>query len=324
MNTNHLSIGNTGGNTGGAGRSGLRAMILLGVAAALMAGCSTVTTMKRQTDRVARAIVGDGMTRRVAVATFDDGGFSGEREFGFPLARRFADSLKDAAPEVSWWFTEAPDYPSELKSPPRRASGEIDNVALAALGRKHGMNAVLLVRINLLDSEERVSGFWPFRGTKYVGRIQLHVICYNTGTGAKLIDEVLSRETEIDGIAHDAIRAGDRQGLTDMAEPFEDLCADAAERLRRVVGGQVWETWLSSVRGDVGEAMAGSVAGLSAGKKLAVFRIGATMTGEGGRTYYLPGERIGEAQVLSVEPNRSRVKLPPEITSPEGIALRVR
>lgn len=299
-------------------------MITLGLAVVLLVGCSTVTTMKRQTDRVARAIVGDGMIRRIAVAAFDDSGFSGEREFGFSLAQRFADSLRDATPDARWWFSNASDYPSALKTPPRRASGDIDNIALASLGRKYGVNAVLVGRINLLDTEERETGFWIFRGTKYIGRIQLHVICYDVGTGAKLLDEILNRETEIDGLTHEAMRAGDHQGLTEMADSFVDLCEDAGERVRRMLGGHVWETWLSSVRDGVGVALAGSAAGLSPGKRLAVFQVGATMTGEGGRTYYLPGERIGEAEVISVETEQSQIRLPANVTSAEGIALRLR
>jgi len=94
---------------------------------------------------------GDGLTKKVAVLPFEV-----QSVYADPRARSIAqqtliDSLEEECSGVNFVLAPVAELPVSLEEVPRLEDGAIDNFQLAMLGRRQGLNAVLIGSLQQRD-----------------------------------------------------------------------------------------------------------------------------------------------------------------------------
>ncbi|GBC62768.1 hypothetical protein DENIS_3745 [Desulfonema ishimotonii] len=288
---------------------------MLGLAAALcmalfplMSGCTAVSAVKEKTREIADVVTfSDHHIKKVGIAPFDNRTFISSQDFETIFHSRFIETLADECPDVLWIKPGDAAYPPELMELPREElSGRLDNLGLAKLGKTLGLNTIVVVRAVEVDAEEKEKGILFLRDTRYFGTAQISVAAYNVGTGAKLLDESLSREAEVDGAEFDAIEAGDESGVYELSDVLEELAVNAGEKLCKAVEAQRWEGYVHAVEGDRITLSFGREAGLRAGEVLAVYDESEILENKFGQRFFIPGEKVGEIKITEIFVGKAR------------------
>jgi hypothetical protein len=201
-----------------------------------------------------------------------------------------------------------PGLAESLKSPPRIASGLIDGYALAMIGRSRGVDFFLVGTLMDVKLDQEPSGFWLWKDTRYWIRAVTRLEIIDSATGAKILDESLKEELEIDNLQYESLRQAEAVRLADFQPAMERMLQKGARRVCRTLRERPWQAFI--VAADAGgiALSAGSDAGLAAGRVLEVFAPGPVMTSKDGQRFLAIGEKLGEAVVSEVTPTGARAR----------------
>jgi hypothetical protein len=206
---------------------------------------------------------------------------------------------------------------------PRLASGRVDNLALAEIGRSSGVNAFLLSHAVSIDAEEKEKGFLIFRDTHYFESAQIGFQLYDTGTGAKLMDESLKTSIEVDGAEFDAIIARDLQAMYELNQALEQIAADGAGKVCEALGKHPWQGYVVAVNDGGITLSSGRETGMAVGDVLKIYGIGEVVAGKFGQRFIIPGAPAGEIEITSVAAGVSQARPLGEIEVAEGFVVKL-
>jgi hypothetical protein len=186
---------------------------------------------------------------------------------------------------------------------PLLPSGQIDNLALAELGRALGLNVALELSFSDFECVAEKRGIWGFRDMRTIVRLSVSVRGYDIGNGAVLFEEAVEKEVEASGHDCQSIKdsGGYPEGLADglLAKAMPELSERVCER----VGDEPWRGYITAVSDDTFTITAGKDVGLAKGDLLDVFGMSETIEGHGDQTYLIPGPKVGELQITRVQRN---------------------
>jgi hypothetical protein len=171
-----------------------------------------------------------------------------------------------------------------------------------------GMQAVVSVRINAVETTPRKTGIWPFRRAKKAYRAGLLLDIFDTAT--RTLAESSLMEDEI------SVRV-EEDSDQDIKEIMEQLSSDIMPRLFikqaqaavKRLSSIPWSGRVLAVKDQHIEISGGEDVGLRQGDILDVFSRGEEIISGEGKPVYLLGRKLGLVKVESVMSDRS-------ITSP--------
>ncbi len=299
-------------------------LCLLPVLVLSVSGCSPVSAVKQQTRKVAEVITfsGGGYKKVVGIMPLENDSFIQKSDFETLFKDPFFDRLERICPEVIWLKPGDPDGPGPLDRAPRLASGGIDNLALARRGKALGLHAILLAGLLNVDAEQKEKGFLLFRDTHYYGRVQLNIAVYSTETGAKLLDEIVTLQREVDGAEYDAIASKDAAGVYELAEALEEIADTGAEMSCETLRETGWKGYVVNVEGERISFAPGREAGVRTGDIFEVFDSGEIIENRFGQRFLLPGKKTGEIRVTTVKNGKAEAEPLGEIYVKTGFVVR--
>lgn len=282
--------------------------ILMIAAAALLlllpGGCSSV---KKQTKKITGALpfVGERLQKKVVIVPFANTTFISDQDLQPLFTNLFVDLLSAECSGILWVKPGDPDYPAAIEEVPRLASGRIDNLALAEMGRAMGANAFLMGNVVSVDAEEREKGFFIFRDTHYYESAQIGFQIYDTGTGAKLLDESVKETLEVDGAEFDAILARDLKAMYEIGETMGRIAASGAEKVCETLRKHPWQGYVVSVQEGKVTLSSGREIGMKTGDVLKVYRLGEVVEGKDGQRFIVPGTLAGKIEITDIGDGRA-------------------
>ena len=192
-----------------------------------------------------------------------------------------------------------------LEEIPRLASGQIDNLALAKLGRALGFNAILEESLSEIECVTDKRGIWGFRNACMLVQLSVRVRAYDIETGAILFDEVVNDEVEV--LEHDWQNIKERTGYhKEIADRLlTKTTAKICNKICEPLGNESWKGYITSVSENTFTLTAGKDVGLAVGDVLEVFGTSDPIKGQAGQFYLVSGSKIGELRITKVHRNRA-------------------
>ena len=205
----------------------------------------------------------------------------------------------------------APEDPEAAKLMARLAAylNNGDIVGFSESARAEGISAIVTGRIADVAADKRSWGLWWLADTNYYLAMQVDTTIYDVETGAKTIDDALTKEIKIDGLEYDAITMGQPADLTHIDALLDELATDSAERACKVLRNQPWIGYVTAVDGNRVTLVPGSEAGVAAGMKLHIFNSGTLLDGAMGYRYFVPGLETAAIEVVSVVPGKAVARI---------------
>mgnify|MGYP006294804191 CR=1 FL=1 len=211
--------------------------------------------------------------------------------------------------------SDSTGFPETLLNPPKLPSGKIDNLALAEVGRKLGLNAIVSGQVvNIAMTREQEGILW-FRDLEDRLRIQFHIAVFDTETATKLFSRQFVHQRELEPQEAEAIKSGSPALFSILSESIGEITEDLADDICAAILNQPWAGYVVSVQPDRVTLSFGSDIGVRTGDKFEVHEMGEVIEGVDGHQFILPGKKIGEITITATESGFSEA----EIVSGEGI-----
>jgi hypothetical protein len=277
-------------------------------------GCSvaktvenTTETITKTTRKIARGITfaGDGLKKVVAVVRFEDKLSQADESFQNKFYRDLIGHLQSRCDDLIVIQSESKDNTGPISQLPKLASGQIDNFAVAVIGRQLGLNAVIsgnLVNIRPLDELEGI--LW-MKDVRYSLEVLISTQVYDIQTATKIIDESFTQEVEIDEIDYAEIKRTNAQNFPKLNAAYDKIVVDMGERICEAVSQENWAGYVTAVDGEKFIISAGALVGLKQGTVLEVFDSGRILEGVNGQRFYSPGYKTAELEIVAVSDHQA-------------------
>ena len=277
-------------------------------------GCSltetvenTTETITKTTRKIARDITfsGDGLKKVVAVMRFEDKLSQADESFQNKFYQDLVGYLKSGCDDLIVIESEGKDHTGPISQLPKLASGQVDNFAVAVIGRQLGVNAVIsgnLVNIRPLDELEGI--LW-MKDVRYSLEVLISTQVYDTQTATKIIDESFTQDVEIDEIDYAEIKRANAKNFPKLNEAYDKIVVDMAERICEAVGQENWAGFVTAVDGEKFIISAGGLVGLKQGNVLEVFDSGRILEGIDGQRFFRPGYKTAELEIVAISDNQA-------------------
>ena len=278
---------------------------------AFVSGCTLYSGISRKTKNITRGFKerDENMTKLIGMAPFKN-----QTRFSDPNQEiNFSDTLigniESGCPGNRILHSGAADFPEFLVDLPQQNQGGIDNLELAKAGRLYGLNSVLTIVLTGINNFDAEKGFWFFKKTRYFIRAQIKAELYDTETGAKLMDEIISREVEVDLFDIELLENQDRSDIFLLEGTYEYFAKTIAEKVCDASTLQPWKGYVVSVVGDKVILSSGEASGLELGQVLEAFDSSKTIPGIEGHRFFMPGPKTGEMKITAVYDDSSEAVL---------------
>jgi hypothetical protein len=215
-------------------------------------------------------------------------------------------------------------YPEFLGDLPKQGQGEIDNLELAKDGRLFGLNAILTIVLTGINSFKEEKGFWRFRDTHYFIRAQIKVEMYDTETGTKLLDEIISRDIEVELFDIELLENQKGFDVFLLEDAYEYFANTIAENVCDALTVQPWKGYIVSVAGNKIILSSGETSGLALGQVLEVFDSSEEIQGKNGHRFFMPGPKTGEIKITAVFDDSAEAVISPDSFVQVGSLVKTR
>ena len=186
--------------------------------------------------------------------------------------------------------------------------GPIDRLALAEVGRKHGLSAVVQPQIDNVDLFKTKEGIWWFRDIQTFLHLALRLRTYDVETTALRFDEIMGKE-----------RALPETMMAEDLNPLEvddkltrsllfEVADKATERLCESLTHAPWKGYIVDEQDGIFRVSAGQDVGLKVGDELDVFAMTDPLQGVNQQIYLIPGQKIGEVKQEQVLEHHSEAR----------------
>jgi hypothetical protein len=248
----------------------------------------TKKTVTKTTKKLTRKIrfSDDDLQRMAAVIGFENKSLYRSQDFTLLFRKGIPEYLNNECDDVT---VTNPDDDENLKGfneLPMLPSGQVDNFALAIIGRELGLNAVVTGSLDDISMLDELRGM-VWKDTHHLIQILVSVEVYTTETGAKILDQSFTRKVEIEELDYELMQSEGKMILPDLNETLSDLIREMGETICWAVEDQHWSGFIIS-------------------------RI---IEGRDGQRFFFHGQKTGEIRIIEVEPNKAKAV----IVSDKGI-----
>ena len=285
----------------------------------------TTKTVTHTTQKIRRNIrfSDDDLQRLAAVVGFENRSLYRARDFTQLFRKGIPEYLNSECDDVTVPDLGGGEDVERLKGLPMLKSGQVDNFAVATIGRKLGLNAVITGSLNDIGLIKETEGL-ILKDTFHLIQILVSVQVYDTETGTKIMDGNFNRKVEIEELDYDLIQSDEKLILPALNETISDLLAEMGERICWDIEDQPWNGFVTAVADDKIILSAGELSGLRAGDELEVFDNSRILQGRDGQQFYIHGKKIGEIKIVSVESDRTEAVATSDNGIKPGSSVRVK
>ena len=280
----------------------------------LMNACSvretaqeTTETITKTTKKIYREVTfaGDGLKKLVLVVPFEDQSGQAREVFLKTFHEDIIAYLKNNCEDLIVTQSGA------LTQLPKLASGQVDNYALAIIGRQLGVNAIIAGSMNNIRPMDEEKGILWNKDTRYLIEVLVRGAVYDTRTATKTLDEGFTETVEIDEAQYRIIQEQGVYNEPQITEALNRLVSEMGDRICEVVEVQNWTGFVTAVEREKITISTGGPVGLEEGDTLQVFDSGIILEGVDGQRFIVPGRKSAEIEIVAVsEKNAEAVRSP--------------
>ncbi|MGD2038852.1 MAG: hypothetical protein PVH28_13245 [Desulfobacterales bacterium] len=285
----------------------------------------TEKTVAKTTRKFTRKIrfSDDDLQRLAAVVGFENKSLYRSQDFTHLFRKGIPEYLNNECDDVTVANFDNGEDVKSLKELPMLPSGQIDNFALAVIGRQLGLNAIVTGCLDDIGLLNELRGM-VWKDTHHLIQILVSVEVYDTETGAKILAESFSRKVEIEELDYDLMQSEGKMILPDMNETLSDLINEMGETICWAIEDQPWNGFIIAVDGDKIILSAGSRSGLEPGDEFEVFDTSRILEGRNGQRFFYHGQKTGEVKIVEVEPDKATAIIVSDKGIKTGNSLRVK
>jgi len=305
---------------------------LIGAIHVFPAGCSyrttidkTTKTVSKTTQKIRRKIrfSDDDLQRIAALVNFENRSLYQTEGFAQLFRTGIPEYLSKACDDVTVVDPGSGEDFERIKELPRLPSGQVDNFALATIGRALGLNAVItggLDDIGIVDEAEGLI----LKDTVHLIQVMVRIEVYDTETGTKILDDSFKRRLPVDKLDYDMMRSEGKLRLPDLSETLNDLLEEMGERICWAIEDQPWNGFITSFAENKVILSAGSIAGLEPGDEFEVFDNSRILKGRDDQQFFVHGPKTGRIRIVSVKPHTSEAVVVSNKGIKTGSSVRVK
>lgn len=279
----------------------------------LITGCSSYSAMKKTTKRIIRdykAPDGD-LKKRVAIAFFENKTAFVGKGLEENVIRDLVETMKASCEDILVLGPNDSDYPDDLLTLPKQASGLIDNLNLAKIGRQLGLNAVVSGAITEITNHKETRGILWFKDIH--NYVQVHVMTevYDTQTGAKLLDKSYTHKIEDedllyeDDLYYDLNEQPGEISTHIINDALKAIVTDMGEQICEAVVLQPWKGYITSTFAEKVVISSGENVGIRPGDIFDVYDCNGIVKGAEKHLFFIPGLKTGEIKITAVYPDHA-------------------
>lgn len=273
-----------------------------------MPGCSHGDLARRNAERIIGDIesVDAELKKSVWLLFPADRSFLAPRKLNIDFYRHMLDGCQALCPEIAFQRSEPGEDRALPETPPKSVFDRVDNFELALAGRRKGAGAIVICDISDVRRFQEELGFWWFSEYVNIMVVDVMLTVYDTETGAKLLERVISRETEIDEpLAMQIDRQEDTMPAGEVIPLLESMAEDAGEAICDLMADQPFKTYVDSLEGEKVVLSTGENGGMVEGVALAVYGKGQLINGKYGHRFFTTGALTGVVRITTVFPDKS-------------------
>lgn len=186
--------------------------------------------------------------------------------------------------------------------------GSSIDLKLLSEAKEKGMNAVIFETLNPVEVNPGKAGIWPFRERVWKCTLSMNVDIVDVTTGTILLSKevsdklTLSSEETPGEVVKDGSMTTKKRALE---KGLPHILKKAAKVASRALNEEVWKGSIVSIQEKVIIINGGSDVELKPGVVLEVFCLGQYITSFNDQRYQLPGHKVGEIKIVSIETRHS-------------------
>lgn len=261
-------------------------------------GCAT-------TEKITADILGKGQTlgKKIAFLPAVNGSGYGGEDFQRAAAEQLRAFLSRRCNNLR--IMDSRNILKAFEDMPRLPSGQIDNLALANLGRVFGLSAVVNQTIGQMECLTEKRGIWGFRRICRLARLSFRVRVYDIQTTAILLDEIAEEDVEVSEYDWDNIKTANGYNKGIASRLLGKMTGKTGKLICERLAEEPWKGYIITGSDNTFTISAGTDVGLAVGDVLEVFSLGEPMKGQEGHIYLVSGPKIGEIKVTKVKKDRA-------------------
>jgi hypothetical protein len=283
--------------------------------AAGLAGCGTLErSYKAVSEKGHQALrwyksPGDDLVKKVGVAWFLNQSGYAAADFEATFTGLLVERLRNESSDLQVIGPAEPGAPELLDSLPKTADGRIDNLQIALLARRAGLNAVVVGSLVDVRDRRQEKGIWWFKDVYDAIEATINLEVYDSHTAAKMIDErfTLQFEAEIPLIMPD--QPASTNLPPQVIEEIESMLTPLARKIADAAVTQPWVGFIHEVSGALVTLTVGAGSGLEPGDVLEVLDNSKVIQGMQDVHFFVPGLKVGEIEVTAASAERIEARI---------------
>jgi hypothetical protein len=195
-----------------------------------------------------------------------------------------------------------------FKEPPRLASGQVDNFALTVVGRRLGLNTMVVGTLEDIRVLDELRGVLWAKDTQHLVQVFIRVEVFDSATATKVLDQTFERRLKIDELEYDLIKNSRTIKLPELNETLHRLLGDIGDNICWAIESLPWIGFLTRIDGQRHIISSGSRVGLQVGDVLEVYDSSKIINGVGGQRFFMPGSKTGEIKIVTISENSAQAE----------------
>ncbi len=294
------------------------ALLLACVVCLLFAGCSTFKSVQGGTKRLVGRFGSTTHQYQKVVALTP---FSASPKWA-PLLTTglfitpLSETMRDECSDMHLLMPGQEPLSLRLAEAVNTSEGIADNFTLALTGQTLGINVIIFSRLADILLADRKEGVLWFKDEHPKAKVQIDVMAFHCGTGAKVMDESIFFPLEVNESQGKQVASGQWPEGISIEDVMAEIATMSGEMICEALQDEPWEGYISAVSGDKVSLPFGQMSQLETGHELDVYAVEKVMEGANQFRYFVPGLSTGKIKITSVSGNTS------EGTIVEGDAIR--
>ncbi len=290
-------------------RSAARISVVLWISVLICWGCAgSRDALKNVPTAINQVNPAKGLNKKIALALTQTPSSAIGRRAGDLYFKSLVDAIRDDGRHLQLVTRQDTQWPDNMTEMIQAAALSGHFLDLAEKIRLAGFNAWACARIEKIWPVTRKTGIFWFRKDSYFIHLELSFAVYDPFTGAKILDDVVETSAKVSEDDYNAFKSAAAVEIDNLNETIVEIASDLGEHAAKVLNDQPWQTSVVGVEGGRIVLSAGTQSGLRAGDRLAAFEGRRIMEGQNGERFIVPGNKIGDLEVVRVSEQASEAK----------------
>ena len=289
-------------------------VLMLSISLLPVVGCQTVEETTRGLERTRHKVVqtftmsDKDLKRIVGLFDFQNKSLRESRDFQMVFHKGLPEYLESHCDGIIVSAAGGGNGLGLLGEPPRLDSGQVDNFALAVVGRRLGLNTIVVGTLEDIRVLDELRGVLWAKDTQHLVQVFIRVEVFDNATATKVLDQTFERRIKIEELEYDLIKNSRTIKLPQLNETLHRLLGDIGDNICWAVESLPWIGFLTRIDGQRYIISSGSKVGLQVGDVLEVYDSSKIIKGVGGQRFFMPGLKTGEIKIMTISENSAQAE----------------